>query len=333
MSYSEKNSLYENALVNSNFDIWQRNTSFTNPSSGDYTADHWVVGSDDGTGTAPSVDIARGGTFPSNYKSKYSASLSVTAVGTASSTTLWGLANYVEDFEKLKGKTVTISFWAKDNSGSITDFVVSGFHGGTGTKFWEEHNDLSAAWTKYTLTGTIPTDATQFRVNFFLAYGDGDFSGVTNTVPGGTGTVSIAQFKVEEGSVATPYQPRSFGDELIACQRYYQKSYAYSTAPATVTFTGTSGVNCMSSDSDSNVGVLSNCNFTTPMRASPTITAYAVDGTSGSINLYNNSAASNTINTIYNPTERMVARMIALNSNISRNSLYLFHWTAEAELT
>jgi len=54
-------------------------------------------------------------------------------------------------------------------------------------------------------------------------------SGVTGTAVGGTnlnieygtGTVSLVQ--LEKGSVATPFEFRSIGQELALCQRYYQK--------------------------------------------------------------------------------------------------------------
>jgi hypothetical protein len=54
-------------------------------------------------------------------------------------------------------------------------------------------------------------------------------SGVTGTVVGGTdtniefntGTLSKVQFNI--GSLALPFQPRSFAEELAVCQRYYER--------------------------------------------------------------------------------------------------------------
>ena len=37
---------------------------------------------------------------------------------------------------------------------------------------------------------------------------------------------------MELGSQATPFEHRSFGEELALCQRYYWKSFNYATAPA-----------------------------------------------------------------------------------------------------
>lgn len=65
-------------------------------------------------------------------------------------------------------------------------------------------------------------------------------SGITGTAVGGTnlniefgtGTVSLVQ--LEKGSTATPFEFRSYGQELALCQRYYQNGYigfaGYNTA-------------------------------------------------------------------------------------------------------
>lgn len=70
--------------------------------------------------------------------------------------------------------------------------------------------------------------------------GAGSFSasGVTGVVVGGTnlsiefgtGTLSLPQ--LEKGSNATPFEYVPFDRQLEACQRYYEKSFPYATAPA-----------------------------------------------------------------------------------------------------
>lgn len=62
-------------------------------------------------------------------------------------------------------------------------------------------------------------------------------SGITGSVTGGsnltiefnTGTLSKVQFNF--GTTALPFSPKSFDQELQACQRYYEKSYSYSLPP------------------------------------------------------------------------------------------------------
>jgi hypothetical protein len=65
-------------------------------------------------------------------------------------------------------------------------------------------------------------------------------SGVTGTIVGGTntniefntGTLSKVQFNA--GSIALPFQPRSFAEELAMCQRYYWKTFDQNIAPAQI---------------------------------------------------------------------------------------------------
>jgi hypothetical protein len=60
--------------------------------------------------------------------------------------------------------------------------------------------------------------------------GAGSFgnSGITGSVTGGTnlniefGTGTVSLVKFEAGTVATPFEHRSFGQELALCQRYYE---------------------------------------------------------------------------------------------------------------
>jgi hypothetical protein len=69
-------------------------------------------------------------------------------------------------------------------------------------------------------------------------------SGVTGSVTGGsnlniefnTGTLSLVQF--EQGSVATPFERRDYGRELMMCQRYYVGGFVawVSTSAAPLNF-------------------------------------------------------------------------------------------------
>ena len=106
-------------------------------------------------------------------------------------------------------------------------------------------------------------------------------SGVTGTATGGTnlniefgtGTVSLVQF--EPGSVATPFERRPYGTELVLCQRYCLR-----------VGDGLTGI------ASSTTGLYLCPFFTNPMRASPTSTLwdnsvkisdnYAADFTSSS---------------------------------------------------
>lgn len=81
-------------------------------------------------------------------------------------------------------------------------------------------------------------------------------------------TFNLTGLQLELGSEATPFEHRSYGDELTRCHRYFQpwKSYAEYDL-------GASG----------NVGGPIS-NFTTPMRASPTMTVVNSAGSNSSLN-------------------------------------------------
>ena len=61
-----------------------------------------------------------------------------------------------------------------------------------------------------------------------IGAGSYDDSGVTGTVTGGSnlniefGTGTVSKVQLEVGTVATPFEHRSYGEELALCQRYYQ---------------------------------------------------------------------------------------------------------------
>ena len=125
------------------------------------------------------------------------------------------------------GKTVTMSFYARAGAnfsptsnafnamiytGTGTDQFPTGYTGGASvglTTF-----NITTTWVRYSITGTIPTTATEFGTYFYW-------------VPTGTaGTndyVEITGVQVEVGSVATPFKTYAgtLQGELAACQRYY----------------------------------------------------------------------------------------------------------------
>jgi hypothetical protein len=45
----------------------------------------------------------------------------------------------------------------------------------------------------------------------------------------------VTGVQLETGSVATPFERRPYGTELMLCQRYYEKSYEQATVPGTAT--------------------------------------------------------------------------------------------------
>ena len=128
----------KNKIINGDFGIWQRGTSFTNPSNGTYVADRWFVGYENGTVTSSSVaqvafdysSSPASDKLPiSGYNSSYFLRRTYTTLGTA---TLSRLDQKIEDVRAFAGQTVTISYWAKSNASiSVINYPAASRRGMT----------------------------------------------------------------------------------------------------------------------------------------------------------------------------------------------------------
>jgi len=228
-----------NKLINGNFDVWQRGTSFTSTVSGTsgYTADRWKAGG----GTSTTV-------------SRQSFTLGQTDVpGEPTYYAQWALTNNsrnyefqqrIEDVRTLAGKQATISFYARRTTGTVTVGVRTVQYFGTGGSPSSSvivsagAPSLTSSWQKFTYTVDIAsisgkTLGSDNNHSLWVGFQISD----TNT-----GTIEIAQFQLEEGSVATPFEHRSYGEELARCERYFEiirahgelcMGYSYTTTNAT----------------------------------------------------------------------------------------------------
>ena len=107
---------------------------------------------------------------------------------------------------------------------------------------------LTTSWQKFTATATSAATARQFAILF-----QGSLTGTAGT----NDYFEVTGVQLETGSVATPFERRPYGTELMLCQRYFQPIKA---------ITGTSG--------GTTTIVNANVQYS-EMRATPT---YAVTG-------------------------------------------------------
>jgi len=102
----------------------------------------------------------------------------------------------------------------------------------------------------------------------------------------GVGTVLRPQ--LESGSVATSFERRPYGSELLLCMRYFQSSYSPGQAPGTAGATASLATLAVSTNAYYTVATFP---FPVPMRATPTATLYSPNsGASGK--LYRNNVGS-----------------------------------------
>ena len=81
----------------------------------------------------------------------------------------------------------------------------------TNTNGDAQNNTLTTSVQRFTHTWTIPSDKTQITVLF-------DYTPVGTA--GAQDWFEIAEVQLEVGSVATPFEHRSYGDEFLRCARY-----------------------------------------------------------------------------------------------------------------
>ena len=214
----------KNKIINGDFNIWQRGTSFTSPASFAYTADRWRV---ERNGTA-TFTVSRQAFTPGSapvagYESSFFYRLALT---TATSGTFVNPVQAIESVKTLAGQTATLSFWAKaDSSRSVT--VAGGQYFGTGgspSSFVAISFGTAAvttSWQRFSFTISIPSLAGKT-----IGTDGNDSFNISITPPFTSGvTLDIWGVQLEAGSVATAFQTATgtLAGELAACQRYYYR--------------------------------------------------------------------------------------------------------------
>ena len=197
-----------NLLINGAFQVWQRgtsSTSFTGSTRG-YIADRWSFRF--ATSAERSTDVPEGEAF------KYSLKVVV-----ASTSPDAFIIQAIEDSDRFAGQTVTFSYWIKPSESCETR--ADYWRGGHGT-----HKLNGGVWQKVTNTFVVPSDIT---VNEFLY-----IQFPANKVI----TFYVTGIQLEIGKVATPFEHRSYGEELALCQRYYQKFFDESGSTGQVILMG-----------------------------------------------------------------------------------------------
>jgi hypothetical protein len=287
------------AIINGNFDVWQRGISFTNPAPQTYTSDRIVVVSNPDSGVLPTtLTHSRLSLTSGDLQGSYFG-YRITTDGAGSSfgvNAIYGLNHRIEYGTRYlcgNGKKVTVSFYAKSNiSGKRIGVNIYQNYGTGGSPTSLETITgqiltLTSSWVKYTVTfttntlvgktfGTNNDDYLQLRLSHIwgTTTASNQFGGGTAETFGGAGNIDIAQVQVNAGDQALPFQPRSFAEELALCQRYYEKSYAYGVAPATASNNIGIESRVVPSNTIANGQLYGKTSFKVKKRTLPTMTIY-----------------------------------------------------------
>ncbi len=259
-----------NRIINGDMRIDQRNAgaSVTGGTSVNYPVDRFgVYGSQASKFTAQQSSTAPAG-FNNSILITSSSAYSIVA------SDIFRVEHYIEGFNtadlgfgSANAKTVTLSFWVRSSltgtfGGSLMNAATNRSYpfsySISAADTWEQKSITIAGDTTGTWVGA--TNGIGLRVFWGLGVG-ADYSGTAgawngtddNSVTGAVSVVGtnaatwyITGVQLEVGSVATPFERRDYGRELILCQRYYYEAqitgagscfgsgFAYSTTSAIV---------------------------------------------------------------------------------------------------
>lgn len=340
-----------NKIINGAMEIAQRGTSFTvNTGFGaNYTLDRYsriAV-------TAAVVTVTQASDGPASDPTlPYSLRCTVaTADPTVTASELWTLLQKIEGYSArdLIGKTFTLSFWVRsakvgthcvafynNDYPSVDRYYVAEYNISAantweykeitilnglitdGSWNWTNGSGLTVGWTLY--CGTTRQGAPgSWQSGWALAT-----SSQVNVLDTIGNIFAITGVQVEVGNTATPFEHRPFGVEMDMCQRYYEKSFPYATAPAQ-NVGATLGAT-YATGQVLNQAFSSAVNFAVSKRAAPTITTYAPDAATAnwSTNTTTPTAATTNIGDS--------AFAVTGTTSVTAGNGYSIHWQAVAEL-
>jgi hypothetical protein len=341
-------SMSRQAIMNGNFDVWQRGTSVALADvTVTYLADRWHNLTNRDGGTLPTITLSRQAHTPGDmpnsfYFHRINTNGAGSGLGNSSRAYIQQPIEYGTRFLCGLNKTVTLSFWAKsdiaDKKLGVTLFQNYGTGGSpTATEMLTVTDPvitLSSSWTKYTYTvttntlsgktfGTANDDLLLVKLNYVWGSTTATTYGLTGTSDfGGSGNIDIAQVQLCAGDVALPFQPKSFEEELRACQRYYEKSYDYGVAIGTSTELG-----ALVTYDPVATGIFT-VYFKVTKRKTPDMFAYSVTGAVGKYRDLSSGADFDA--TLGNLAHNSFK--VGLATHGAADEVIGFHWTAEAEL-
>jgi len=275
-----------NIIINGAMQVAQRGTSSTGlgASDGYYTVDRFGL-------NFSSTDARL--TMTQDSPTDLSGFTKALKLDCTTADTSIGSAEYIQlhyriegqDLQQLKKGTsdaekITVSFYVKGNASATYTCEIEDVDN---NRYNSQEFSVTTSWTKVTLTynadttGVLDNDNGQsMAINFWLHVGSNFTSGThtdnvwhtTATQRVGDNQTSFADstdrtffitgLQMELGSQATPFEHRSFGEELALCQRYYQK------------ITGSSSIYVATNGSSTTSRI--NGMWATTMRATPTST-------------------------------------------------------------
>ena len=189
-AYSDGSLSNRNLIINGAMQVAQRGTSFTNATtSWAYSLDRWRSYSEAGvSATVDKVSITKDGVSVDALHWQQPSTTGSTYLG------------QVIEGTYLRGKTVTVSFWV--DTVSNVNVVL--------------YDNVTTLTTPQAVTTGRNTYTATFASNF-----SADTASLYFHSPAGASELKVTDVQLEVGDTATPFEHRSYGQELALCQRYY----------------------------------------------------------------------------------------------------------------
>jgi len=202
-----------NRVLNGGMAIDQRNAgasqTFTAAAALAYSVDRWYGYCTGANVTGQQIAGATAG----QYRYRFTGAASVTAIG---------FGQRIEQLNSadLAGTTATLSV---DLANSVlTSVTWTAYYATTANTF----GTLASPTRTQIATGTFTVNSTVTRYSTNISIPAAATTGIEIVFTVGaqtSGTWTIGNVQLEAGSVATPFERRSYGQELALCQRYFYK--------------------------------------------------------------------------------------------------------------
>lgn len=315
-----------NLLINGDFRIWQRGASNQASNIGGYVADRFRC---DWNGNA-GVSITRQ-TFSlgqGEVPGEPACFLRWQQTAAGAGATVHRISQNIESVRTLAGRTATVTFWARSDAARPVQVAITQQFGAGGSAAVVKVVDvfqLSTTWSRHTATFQVPAIAGKMQ-------GASDCLTLSFDLPLNVlQTVDLTLVQLEEGPVSTPFEVRPLAEELILCQRYYEKSFA-----SGIPVKANNGTNtCISTFTQVPAGNAGQYGMTIGLlvqkRVQPTVTAYCPADSSNQVwNQTIGKACTGT--TLQGVTDRSISFATVTPVGSAPGQTLQLEWTADAEI-
>jgi len=243
-----------NLIINGAMQVAQRSTSTTVGDSASFkTVDRWAIGINGTTAGRATMSQSTDAPAGFGYSVKFDVTTADTSIASGESFGFYQRIEGQNVQHMAKGtssaKKCVFSFYAKGTPKKyITEFRDDN------SRFFSATFDVTTSWQRFEIeipadtTGTIDNDNTSGFLALFWLHAGSDFTSGTlgtswaastnaNRMVGCESIFSstdnelfVTGCQLEVSDTATPFEHRSYGEELALCQRYYEEGLVQGTA-------------------------------------------------------------------------------------------------------